>query len=57
MKHFSNNQENHPDLVKKIHKLYNEKGRPSLNIKESQCKLGEQHDRNFLIKGMLLQNK
>ena len=42
-KHHSNQHEN-------SHKLQNKKGRPLLSLKESQWKLRQQHDQNFLWK-------
>ena len=42
-KHHSNQHEN-------SHKLQNKKGQPLLSLKESQWKLRQQHDQNFLWK-------
>ena len=57
MEYLSDNHKYHPNLHKNGHKLFNEIGHPVLNLMESQWKLRQQTDQNFLMEGKPLQNK
>ena len=46
MEHLSNDHNDHPNLYENSHKLCDEAGNPLLCLKESQWKLGQQHDQN-----------
>ena len=57
MDYLSNDHEGHPNQHENSHKPGNETGHPVLNLLESQLKLRQQHDQNFLKEGNPLQNK
>ena len=57
MEHLSNDHEDYPNQHENSHKLCNEIGHPVVNLLESQWKLRQQHDQNFLMEGKPLQNK
>ena len=57
MEHLSNDHEDHPNQHKNSCKLCDEAGHPVVNLMESQWKLRQQHDQNFLMEGKPLQNK
>ena len=49
MEYLSNDHKDHPNQYKGSHKQFNEMGHPIVNMMESQWKLGQQHDQNFLM--------
>ena len=51
MEHLSNDHEDHPNQHKNSHKVCNETGHPVLSLLESQWKLRQQYDQNFLMEG------
>ena len=51
MEHLLNDHEDHPNQHENNHKLYNETGHSIANLIESQWKLRQQQDQNFLIEG------
>ena len=51
MEHLSNDHENHPNQYENSNKLRDDTGHPVLSLLESQWKLRQQHDQNFLMEG------
>ena len=51
MEHLSNDHEDCPNQHENSHKQCNETGHPIVNMMESQWKLRQQHDQNFLMEG------
>ena len=51
MEHFSNDHEDHPNQYEDSHELCNETGHSIDNLMQSQWKLRQQHDQNFLMEG------
>ena len=51
MEHLSNDHEDHPNQHENSHKPRDETGYPVLSLLESQWKLRQQHDQNFLMEG------
>ena len=51
MEHPSNDYEDHPNQHENNHKLCDETGHPVVNLMESQWKLTQQYDQNFLMEG------
>ena len=51
MERLSNDQEHCLNQHKNSHKLCDEKGHPILSLMESQWKLRQLHDQNFLMEG------
>ena len=54
MEHLSNDHQDNPNQHENIHKLCDETGHLIVTLIESQWKLRQQHDQNFLIEGKLL---
>ena len=50
MEHLSNDCEDHLNQHKNSHKLCDETGHLVVNLMESQWKLRQQHDQNFLMR-------
>ena len=57
MEHLSNDHEDHPNQHENSHKLRDETGHLTVNLMESQWKLRQQHDQNFLMEEKPLYNK
>ena len=57
MEHLSNDNEDYPNQHENSHKLGGETGHSVVNLIESQWKLRQQYDQNFLMEGKPLQNK
>ena len=51
MEHFSNDHEDQQNKYENSHKLRDDTGHPILSLLESQWKLRQQHDQNFLMEG------
>ena len=51
LEHLPNDHKDLPNQYANSHKLCDEKVNPLLSLKESQWKLRQQHDQNFLMKG------
>ena len=49
MEYLLNDHKDHPNQPENRHKLSHEKGHPALSLTESQWKLRQEHDQNFLI--------
>ena len=51
MEHLSNDHEDCPNQHENRHKQRDETGHPVVNMMESQWKLRQEHDQNFLMEG------
>ena len=51
MEHLPHDHKEHPHQHKNSHKQCDETGHPVVNMIESQWKLKQQHDQNFLLEG------
>ena len=49
MDYLSNDQEDHPNQDENIHNVWNETEYSILSLTESQWKLRQQHDQNFIV--------
>ena len=57
MEHLSNDHKDRPNRHENNHKLCDETGHLILSLKESEWKLRQQHDQNFLMEGKPCQKK
>ena len=54
MEHLPNDHKDHPNQCKNSHKLCDEMEHPAMSLLQSQQKLRQQYDQNFIMEGNLL---